>query len=69
MTDKPEITKKTQRRRGGKAHTPGKQFEACKGDQQLMNTVNFMRMTFWYREFCASVAEGDPGRVHEIIKV
>lgn len=39
------------------------------GDQSLGNTVNFMRMTFWYKEFNASIAEGDIGRVFEILKV
>lgn len=39
------------------------------GDRLLANTVNFMRQTFWYIEFCAAVSEGDIGRVFEIIKV
>ena len=28
-----------------------------------------MRLTFWYLEFCVAAAEGDIGRVFEIIKV
>lgn len=39
------------------------------GDQALVNTVNFMRTVFWYLEFYAAVAEGDIGRVFEILKV
>ena len=40
-----------------------------RGDRLMANTVNFMRQTFWYIEFCSAVAEGDIGRVFEIIKV
>ncbi|KAH9931770.1 hypothetical protein B0H21DRAFT_836229, partial [Amylocystis lapponica] len=39
------------------------------GDAVLANTVVFMRTTFWYREFCESVAEGDIGRTLEVIKL
>lgn len=39
------------------------------GDEFLATTVNFMRITFWYLEMCAATAEGDIGRVFEIIKV
>ncbi|KAJ6601701.1 hypothetical protein DFH09DRAFT_969262, partial [Mycena vulgaris] len=39
------------------------------GDQSLSTTINFIRMTFWYLEMCAAIAEGDIGRVFEIIKV
>ncbi len=40
-----------------------------KGDQSMINTTSFMRTVFWYMEFCAGVAEGDIGRVIEILKV
>ncbi|KAK7695975.1 hypothetical protein QCA50_000615 [Cerrena zonata] len=69
VADEQGLSKKAQRQRGGKPQISSKRIDACKGDQQMMNLVNFMRMTFWYREFCASIAEGDPGRTHEIIKV
>ncbi|KAI0357409.1 hypothetical protein OH77DRAFT_1422261 [Trametes cingulata] len=39
------------------------------GDRVLLNNIAFMRLTFWYLEFCAAVAEGDIGRVFEIIKL
>ncbi|KAI0688638.1 hypothetical protein C8T65DRAFT_589348 [Cerioporus squamosus] len=39
------------------------------GDAVLRNDIAFMRLMFWYLEFCVAVAEGDPGRVCEIIKL
>ncbi|KAJ6503193.1 hypothetical protein C8R47DRAFT_1249402 [Mycena vitilis] len=39
------------------------------GDQCFGTTVNFIRMTFWYLEMCAAVADGDIGRVFEVVKV
>lgn len=39
------------------------------GDTVLMNNVAFMRLTFWYLEMCMATAEGDIGRVYEIMKV
>ncbi|TFK39190.1 hypothetical protein BDQ12DRAFT_698246 [Crucibulum laeve] len=39
------------------------------GDQSLLTTINFMRMTFWYLEMCAATAEGDIGRVFEVVKL
>ncbi|KAK6977142.1 hypothetical protein R3P38DRAFT_2582264 [Favolaschia claudopus] len=39
------------------------------GDQSFSTTLNFIRMTFWYLEMCAAVADGDIGRVFEVIKV
>ncbi|KAK6988770.1 hypothetical protein R3P38DRAFT_2572817, partial [Favolaschia claudopus] len=38
------------------------------GDQVMVTLCNFMRMTFWYLELCSAVAEGDIGRVFEVIK-
>ncbi|KAJ7751677.1 hypothetical protein B0H16DRAFT_1317992, partial [Mycena metata] len=40
-----------------------------KGDQALTTLCNFMRVTFWYMELCAATAEGDIGRVFEVIKL
>ncbi|KAL1660419.1 hypothetical protein GGF50DRAFT_118975 [Schizophyllum commune] len=37
-------------------------------DKCLANNVAFMRVTLWYLELCAATAEGDIGRVFEIIK-
>ncbi len=39
------------------------------GDQVLANLVAYLRITFWYLELCASIAEGDIGRVFEVLKV
>ena len=68
-TDSQRTNQKSTRTRGGKPTTSKSISETCKGDQQMVNIVNFMRMTFWYREFCNAIAEGDTGRVHEILKV
>lgn len=38
-------------------------------DQSLRTTCNFLRTTCWYLMMCAAIAEGDIGRVFEIIKV
>ncbi|KAJ7736001.1 hypothetical protein B0H14DRAFT_3097558 [Mycena olivaceomarginata] len=39
------------------------------GDQVMVTLCNFMQMTFWYLEICAATAEGDIGRVFEVIKL
>lgn len=38
-------------------------------DQSLQTACNFLRTTCWYLMLCAAIAEGDIGRVFEIIKV
>ncbi|KAK6966697.1 hypothetical protein R3P38DRAFT_3466289, partial [Favolaschia claudopus] len=38
-------------------------------DQVLISLCHFMRVTFWYMELCSATAEGDIGRVFEVIKV
>ncbi|KAF5337723.1 hypothetical protein D9611_014522 [Ephemerocybe angulata] len=43
--------------------------QALEPDESLANTINFMRATFWYLEVCAAIAEGDIGRVFEVIKL
>ncbi|KAJ6557658.1 hypothetical protein B0H19DRAFT_867149, partial [Mycena capillaripes] len=37
-------------------------------DQSLATTINFIRMTFWYLKMCAAIAEGDIGRVFEVLR-
>uniref|UniRef100_D8Q8N9 DUF6589 domain-containing protein n=1 Tax=Schizophyllum commune (strain H4-8 / FGSC 9210) TaxID=578458 RepID=D8Q8N9_SCHCM len=37
-------------------------------DRHLANSINFLRVTLWYLEMCLATAEGDIGRVFEIIK-
>ncbi len=59
-------------RKKSKRRAEPEQFAAMggyKGDQSMINTTSFMRTVFWYMEFCAGVAEGDIGRVIEILKV
>lgn len=63
---KPRAPKKKKRsRKGATAETQNKSG----GDQVLANSVAFLRCTFWYLELCASISEGDIGRVFEILKV
>ncbi|KAJ7261503.1 hypothetical protein C8J57DRAFT_1634506 [Mycena rebaudengoi] len=58
----------TKRGRGNKA-AAAELVNFSKGDQCLATTVNFIRMTFWYLELCSATAEGDIGRVFEVIKL
>ncbi|KAI0687975.1 hypothetical protein BC835DRAFT_1419524 [Cytidiella melzeri] len=61
-----------QRTKKGKQHVSASGFasgSSFKGDQAMINTTNFMRTVFWYTEFYAGVAEGDIGRVFEILKL
>lgn len=39
------------------------------GDQVLANSIVFLRTDFWYTELCASISDGDMGRVWEVLKV
>ncbi|KAJ7306175.1 hypothetical protein DFH08DRAFT_976105 [Mycena albidolilacea] len=67
-TSNPSRSKKGKGSRSNKA----KAAEAVNfsgGDQSLSTTINFIRMTFWYLEMCSAIAEGDIGRVFEVIKV
>ncbi|KAK1225472.1 hypothetical protein PQX77_011585 [Marasmius sp. AFHP31] len=45
------------------------QAERDEGDRVLANDITFLRVTFWYMELCAAIAEGDIGRVMEVIKL
>ncbi|KAH6913289.1 hypothetical protein BKA70DRAFT_1525370 [Coprinopsis sp. MPI-PUGE-AT-0042] len=38
-------------------------------DESLANSMHFLRVALWYLEICAAIAEGDIGRVLEVIKV
>ena len=38
-------------------------------DTTLANSILFIRNAIWWREVCTAVAEGDSGRVWEILKV
>lgn len=60
--------KKTKGSRAGKAKA-AETINFSGGDQSLATTINFIRMTFWYLEMCSATAEGDIGRVFEVIKV
>ncbi|KAL1658848.1 hypothetical protein GGF50DRAFT_66457 [Schizophyllum commune] len=44
------------------------QEKLANADKCLANNIAFMRVTLWYLELCAATAEGDIGRVFEIIK-
>ena len=40
-----------------------------KPDNTLANATLFMRNAIWWREVCEAIADGDTGRVWEILKV
>ncbi|KAJ7802537.1 hypothetical protein B0H14DRAFT_3780337 [Mycena olivaceomarginata] len=65
-------TKATKKRNKGTRAKKAKAAESVNSfgnDQSLATTINFIRMTFWYLEMCAAIAEGDIGRVFEVLKV
>ncbi|KAJ6481317.1 hypothetical protein C8R47DRAFT_1186616 [Mycena vitilis] len=64
---KPPPKKKTRKSRAKASAQPKRNFSG--GDQVMATLCNFMRVTFWYLELCAAIAEGDIGRVFEVIKV
>ncbi|EIN10569.1 hypothetical protein PUNSTDRAFT_64567 [Punctularia strigosozonata HHB-11173 SS5] len=55
-------------RRGAQPTIPGNDAQ-FRGDRCLANTVLFMRLSFWYLEISSGIAEGDIGRVLEILKI
>ncbi|KAJ7660020.1 hypothetical protein B0H14DRAFT_3701557 [Mycena olivaceomarginata] len=60
------------KKRKGTRAKKGKAAESANSfgnDQCHSTTINFIRMTFWYLEMCAAIAEGDIGRVFEVLKV
>jgi hypothetical protein len=64
------LTTQAKKRKGTRAKK-GKAAESVNSfgnDQCLSTTINFIRMTFWYLEMCAAIAEGDIGRVFEVLK-
>ncbi|KAJ6544427.1 hypothetical protein B0H19DRAFT_1380669 [Mycena capillaripes] len=64
---KPPPPKKQKKSRAKASAQPTRNFSS--GDQVMVTLCNFMGVTFWYLELCAAIAEGDIGRVFEIIKV
>lgn len=42
---------------------------SLEADTTLANMTLFMRDAIWWREMCRAIAEGDTGRVWEILKV
>ncbi|KAJ7304618.1 hypothetical protein DFH08DRAFT_1089178 [Mycena albidolilacea] len=64
----PPPAKKQKRSRAKTGAQPAHNFLNA-GDQVMVTLCNFMRMTFWYLELCAATAEGDIGRVFEVIKL
>ncbi|KAJ7803474.1 hypothetical protein B0H14DRAFT_2613252 [Mycena olivaceomarginata] len=46
---------------------PARNFSS--GDQAMITLCHFMRVTLWYIELCAATAEGDIGRVFEVLKL
>ncbi|KAJ7840470.1 hypothetical protein B0H13DRAFT_2239514 [Mycena leptocephala] len=66
--NEPKVTKKRKGTRAKKAKA-AESVNSFGNDQSLATTINFIRMTFWYLEMCAAIAEGDIGRVFEVLKV
>ncbi|KAK7023848.1 hypothetical protein R3P38DRAFT_2954526 [Favolaschia claudopus] len=64
---KPPPAKKQKRSRAKASGQPQRNFSS--GDQVMVNLCHFMRVTFWYLELCSAIAEGDIGRVFEVIKL
>ncbi|KAJ7849458.1 hypothetical protein B0H13DRAFT_1906139 [Mycena leptocephala] len=65
--NEPKVTKKRKGTRAKKAKA-AESVNSFGNDQSLATTINFIRMTFWYLEMCAAIAEGDIGRVFEVLK-
>ncbi|KAJ7195396.1 hypothetical protein C8J57DRAFT_1738619 [Mycena rebaudengoi] len=63
----PPPKKKAKKSRAKANAKPARNYS--KGDQVAVNVCHFMRVTFWYLELCAAIAEGDIGRVFEVIKL
>lgn len=61
------VPTKKKKSRAKASAKPARNFSG--GDQVLVTLCHFMRVTFWYLELCAATAEGDIGRVFEVIKV
>ncbi|KAG6904870.1 hypothetical protein DXG01_006553 [Tephrocybe rancida] len=57
------------KKRSNKQARAKEQENFSHGDQTLATNVHFLRITCWYLEMCAATAEGDIGRVFEIIKL
>ncbi|KAJ6623852.1 hypothetical protein B0H10DRAFT_2328866 [Mycena sp. CBHHK59/15] len=61
------LRRKTKRVRTTAGARPARNFS--KGDQALVTLCHFMRVTLWYMEISAATAEGDIGRVFEVLKL
>ncbi|KAK7000493.1 hypothetical protein R3P38DRAFT_3617514 [Favolaschia claudopus] len=61
----PRLKKKAKRNKAVASAQPARNFS--NGDQVLITLCHFMRVTFWYMELCAATAEGDIGRVFEVL--
>ncbi|KAH7867816.1 uncharacterized protein C8R40DRAFT_1063573 [Lentinula edodes] len=63
----PNLGKKKKSRRSKAPTAEMRNYSS--GDQCLANDISFMRTSLWYLEMCSAIAEGDIGRVFEVIKV
>ncbi|KAL1698671.1 hypothetical protein EV121DRAFT_217780 [Schizophyllum commune] len=60
--------KKTETRSKGTKQSAKYEDKLEDADKVLANNSNFLRMVLWYLELCYAAAEGDVGRIFEIIK-
>jgi hypothetical protein len=69
-TSQPDTTTKNPRRNeaNGRTRVSGSGDE-FKGDRTLANSIAFIRDGILSREFSYATAEGDPGRVYDVMKV
>ncbi|KAJ7085341.1 hypothetical protein C8R43DRAFT_1142534 [Mycena crocata] len=63
----PRLKKKQKRARTTAGAQPALNFSG--GDQAMVSLCHFMHVTLWYMELCAATAEGDIGRVFEVLKL
>jgi hypothetical protein len=67
LTNAPTISQSA--RSDGDAISDSGSDQPFTGDHVLQNAILFLRDSIWWTEFCYAVAEGDTGRVFEILKV
>jgi hypothetical protein len=66
ITEGQELNKRTSRHQPETPETHGRQE---KGDRVLANSITFMRDALLSHEISYAIAEGDAGRVYEVMKV
>jgi len=60
--------KQGRKKKGGKAVDAAEDTKDFKGDRVLAQSISLMKDIMWSRECAHAVAEGDAGRVYEVLK-